>query len=153
MTIGTSVEPGYILKKYKTVAVVGCSRDTYKDSHKIPAYLAAHGYRIIPINPFAVEIFGERAYPSLSEMPGGLKREVEIVCIFRPSTDALKVVEEAVEMKREHNRPYVIWMQLGVSNEVAARKARNAMMTVFMDKCMMVEHEKMLRQSGKDGNR
>ena len=65
MTIGTSVDPGYILKKYKVIAVVGCSRDPYKDANSVPAYMKSHGYRIIPINPFSVEILGEKAYPSL----------------------------------------------------------------------------------------
>ncbi len=145
MTIGTSVDPGYILKKYKVIAVVGCSRDPYKDANSVPAYMRTHDYRIIPINPFAVEIFGEKAYSSLSEMPEELKRSVEIVNIFRPSSEVLSVVEEAIEIKKKFNRPYVIWMQSGISEEAAARKARNAGMTVFMDKCLRVEHQNSLK--------
>jgi predicted CoA-binding protein len=125
-----------ILKESKTIAVVGCSRDHEKDAHRIPKYLKEHGYRIIPVNPFADEILGEKSYKKLSE----IKEPVDIVNIFRPSSEALAIVEEAVKMKI---KPKVIWMQLGIINEEAAKLAEKNGITVVMNKCMMMEHRRL----------
>lgn len=127
----------------KNIAVVGCSRDPSKDAHRIPRYLKEHGYRIIPINPFADEILGERCYPSLLEMPDDLKSTVDVVDIFRPSRDVPPIVDQALELKKKYGRPKVIWMQLGIVNEGAARNARKAGMTVVMDRCMKIEHMRL----------
>lgn len=127
----------------KNIAVVGCSRDPSKDAHRIPRYLKEHGYRIIPINPFADKILGERCYPSLLEMPDDLKSTVDVVDIFRPSRDVPPIVDQALELKKKYGRPKVIWMQLGIVNEGAARNARKAGMTVVMDRCMKIEHMRL----------
>ncbi len=124
----------------KNVAVVGCSRNESKDAHRIPKYLKEHGYRIIPINPFSEEILGEKCYPSLLELPEDLKRTVDIVNIFRPSNDVPPIVNQAVKLKEEFGAPKVIWMQLGIVNEEAAKKARDAGIDVVMDRCMKIEH-------------
>ncbi len=124
--------PREILATYRTIAVVGCSKDPGKDAHTVPAYLQAHGYRIIPVNPTATEILGEKAYPSLSAVP----IPYDIVDVFRPSDQVGPVVDEAVRA----GRAKVIWMQLGISNEAAARKARAAGLQVVMDRCMRTEH-------------
>jgi len=129
-----------ILKKYKTIAVVGLSTNPTKDSHKVAKYLKTKGYRIIPVNPFADVILGEKCYESLLDVP----ETIEIVDIFRPAKDVPPIVDQAVELKRKLGNPRVVWMQLGIVNEAAAKEARNAGLTVVMDKCMMVEHKRLI---------
>ncbi len=132
-----------ILTKYKTVAVVGLSKDPSKDSHRVAEYLKNHDFHIIPINPFADEILGEKSYKSLSNIPVNIQKAVEIVDIFRPSEDVLPIVKQAIQLKKLQGVPYVVWMQLGIINEQAAEKARKAGLTVVMDKCMMQEHRRL----------
>jgi len=124
-----------ILKSAKVVAVVGCSRDPEKDAHSVPAFLQQRGYRIIPVNPFADEILEEKAYKLISDV----KEKVDIVEVFRPSEDVLEVVKEAIKIK-----PKVIWMQLGIINEEAAKLAEKNGIKVVMDHCMRIECKKLL---------
>jgi len=133
-----------ILTKYKTVAVIGMSKDPSKDSHRVAAYLKGHGFHIIPVNPAADEVLGEKSYKSLSEIPAELQKTIEIVDIFRPAADMPPIVAEAVRLKERFDKPYVIWMQLGIINEQAAETARAAGLTVVMNRCMMREHMKLL---------
>ena len=132
-----------ILTKYKTVAVVGLSRDPSKDSNRVATYLKSQGYRIIPVNPTTDEVLGEKSYKSLLDTPEEIQKTIEIVDIFRPSADVPSIVEQAVELKERHDKPYVIWMQLGIINEQAAGTARAAGLTVVMNRCMMQEHKKL----------
>lgn len=129
-----------ILTQYKTVAVVGLSRDPTKYSYIVADYLRKHGFHIIPVNPFADEVLGERCYKSLLDIPVEVQKTIEIVDVFRPSVDVPPIVEQAVQLKRLHGVPCVVWMQLGIINEQAAETARKAGLTVVMDKCMMQEH-------------
>lgn len=92
------------------------------------------------MNPFAEEILGEKSYKSLADMPAEVQETIEIVDIFRPTKDALPIVEQAVQLKPKTGKPYVIWMQLGIVNEEAASIARKVGLVVVMDKCIMVEH-------------
>jgi predicted CoA-binding protein len=131
-----------ILTKYKTVAVVGLSRELGKDSHRVSTYLQSHGFRIIPVNPFADEILGEKSYKSLLDIPPEIQKTIEIVDIFRPSKDVPPIVEQAAKLKAAYGKPYVVWMQLGIVNEQAAEAAEKAGLTVVMDKCMMIEHKR-----------
>lgn len=132
-----------ILEKYKTVAVVGLSRDPAKDSFQVAQFLQSKSYSIIPINPFVDEALGEKCYRSLLEMPEDLQKTIEIVDIFRPSADVPSIVDQAVRLKKKFGKPYVIWMQLGIINEEAARKAKDAGLTVIMDRCMRNERKKL----------
>jgi predicted CoA-binding protein len=132
-----------ILTKYKTVAVVGLSREPGKDSHRVSAYLKQHGFQIIPVNPFADEILGEKSYKSLFDIPPEIQKTIDIVDIFRPSKDVPSIVEQAIKLKTMHGKPVVVWMQLGIVNEEAAEAAKQAGLTVVMDKCMMVEHRRL----------
>ena len=131
-----------ILTKYKTVAVVGLSRELGKDSHRVSAYLQSHGFRIIPVNPFADEILGEKSYKSLLDIPPEVQKTIEIVDIFRPSKDVPLIVEQAIKLKMMYGKPYVVWMQLGIVNDSAAEKAKKAGLLVVMDKCMTIEHKR-----------
>jgi hypothetical protein len=135
--------PKEILSKYKTVAVVGLSRDPSKESHRVAEYLKGHGFRIVPVNPTADEVLGEKSYKSLLDIPPEIQRTLDIVDIFRPSADVPPIVEEAVKLKQRYDRPYVVWTQLGIINEQAATTARAAGLTVVMNRCMMVEHKKL----------
>jgi predicted CoA-binding protein len=132
-----------ILTKYKTVAVVGLSRELDKDSHRVSAYLKKQGFRIIPVNPFADEILGEKNYKSLLDIPSEIQKTIEIVDVFRPAKDVPPIVAQAIKLKQKFGKPYVVWMQLGIVNEEAAELARKAGLTVIMDKCLMVEHRRL----------
>lgn len=142
MTYAT-VDPREVLNRYRVIAVVGASRNPEKDAHTVPAYLKEKGYRIIPINPSAQEILGEKAYPSLLGLPPGVAKEVEVVDVFRPSEELPRVAEEAVELKRRYGRPFVFWAQLGLENGEAARLCEEAGIAVVMDACMMQVHRLM----------
>lgn len=128
-----------ILRNYRNVAVVGLSRDPNKDSYRVAEYLKSKGYRIIPVNPFADEILGEKCHKSLLDLPNDIKKMIEIVDIFRPSKEVLSIVEQTLQLRREYGKPFVIWMQLGIVNQDAAKMAKEAGMKVIMDKCMMIE--------------
>ncbi|TET28501.1 MAG: CoA-binding protein [Candidatus Bathyarchaeum sp.] len=128
-----------VLERYRTVAVVGLSRNPAKASYRVAQYLQSVGYHIIPVNPFADEILGEKCYKSLLEVP----ETIDIVDIFRPSEDVPAIVEEAITIKNRVGSPKVIWMQLGIVNEEAAKRAREAGFTVVMDRCMMIEHRRL----------
>ena len=141
MTVQNKIQK--ILKTYKTVAVVGLSRSPNKESYMVSSYLKDKGFTIIPVNPFATKILGEKSYKKLLEIPFEIQRTIEIIDIFRPSTDVPKIVEEAIKLKKIHILPYVIWMQLNIVNDEAAKIARNAGFTVIMNKCMMIEHSKL----------
>ena len=128
-----------VLESYRIVAVVGLSRNPAKASYRVANYLQSVGYRIIPVNPFVDEILGEKSYKSLLDVP----EAIEIVDIFRPSEDVPSIVEEAIKLKNRLGTPKVIWMQLGIVNEEAARRAKAAGFKVVMDRCMMVEHRRL----------
>jgi len=129
-----------ILTRYKTVAVVGLSRDPSKDSYQVAEYLKKHGFHIVPINPFADEVLDEKSYKSLLEMPAEVQKTLEIVDIFRPSAEILPIVEQVIQLKKLFGVPYVVWMQLGIINDRAAEAAKKAGLTVVMNKCIMQQH-------------
>ena len=133
-----------ILTKYKTIAVVGLSKEPEKDSHRVSAYMKQLGYRIIPINPFADEVLGEKSYKSLLDIPAQIQKTIEIVDVFRPANDVPPIVDQVIQLKALYGMPFVVWMQIGIVNEQAAEAARKAGFTVIMDKCIMVEHEQLI---------
>ncbi|HKM51315.1 MAG TPA: CoA-binding protein, partial [Candidatus Bathyarchaeia archaeon] len=100
----------------KIIAVVGLSKDPSKPSYDVAKYLLSKGYRIVPVNPTASEILGQRCYKTLMDLPMELKRELDVVDVFRRPEDVLPVVEEAIQLRREYGRPAVVWMQLGIVN-------------------------------------
>ncbi|MEM3437865.1 MAG: CoA-binding protein [Nitrososphaerales archaeon] len=138
-TLNDEEEITEILRSYRNVAVVGLSRDPKKDSYEVAYYLKSKGYKIIPINPFAEKILGEKCYKSLLDIPEDIRKSIEIVNIFRPSKDVLSIVEQALQLRRKYCRPFVIWMQIGIVNQDAAKIAEEAGMKVLMDKCIMRE--------------
>ena len=122
-----------ILKKYKTIAVVGLSSNAMRPSHGVAQYLQASGYRIVPVNPNETEVLGEKSYARVEDVP----EKVEVVDIFRRPEDVPPAVDGAI-----HAGAKVVWMQLGIENHAAGEKARAAGLTVVMDACMLIEHKK-----------
>jgi predicted CoA-binding protein len=136
-----------IIGKYKVVAMVGLSDNIAKDSFQVAVYLKKHGYRIIPINPNVDEVLGEKSYKSLLNVPLCLQEKIEVVDIFRRSEDVPPIVEQAIALKARIGRPFVVWMQLGIINDGAAEAARRAGLVVVMDRCLMVEHSRLMHHS------
>lgn len=122
-----------ILLDTKTIAVVGMSSRADRPSHDVPKYLKEHGYQIVPINPNAQEILGEKAYPNLLAIPPELK--IDTVQIFLRSEEVLPVVQDAIKIGAK-----AIWMQEGVRNEQAAVRAEEAGLLVVQDRCMRAAH-------------
>lgn len=137
-----TIPPGEVLKRFRVVAVVGASRNPAKAAYDVPAYLKEHGYRIIPINPSAEEILGEKAYPSLLDLPEELAREIEVVDVFRPSSELPEIARQVTELKKRYGRPFVFWAQLGLENEEAKRILEDAGVMYVMDYCMKIEHKR-----------
>ena len=130
-----------ILRKAKTIAIVGLSKKPEKDSCRVSAYLQQHGYRIIPVNPFVDEVLGEKSYKSLLDIPVEIQKTIDIVDIFRKPENIPPVVEQVIALKAMFGRVFVVWLQLGIVNEHAAEAARKVGLVVVMDKCLMVEHQ------------
>jgi predicted CoA-binding protein len=120
-----------LLKNSKNIAVVGLSSSPMRPSYGVSAYLQSHGYKIIPVNPQINGALGEKAYPSLRDVP----EKIDIVDIFRRPEFVPAVVDEAIALK-----PAAIWMQEGVAHEAAAEKARKAGIFVIQDRCLLKEH-------------
>ena len=121
-----------ILETTNTIASVGLSSNPEKESYGVVSYLKKQGYKIIPVNPNASEILGEKAYPSLSDVPD----KVDVVQIFRKSEDVPPVVEEAIKIGAK-----VVWMQEEVINNAAGQAAHEAGVFVVMDTCMRAAHQ------------
>jgi predicted CoA-binding protein len=137
-----STQPGAdtileILKKYKTIAVVGLSSNPMRPSFGVTEYMQGEGYRIIPVNPNETEVLGEKSYARLEDVP----EKIEIVNVFRRTEEVPPVVESAIRVGVK-----VVWMQLGIENEEAAAKARAAGLVVVEDACILVEHRRRTRE-------
>ena len=128
--MGMEPDIRYALEETKTWAVVGCSPDPGRDSHRIAALLQRRGFRVIPVNPNAAEILGERCYASVRE----IDERVDVVDVFRRSAEAGAHVDEAIEIGAA-----AVWLQLGVIDEAAASRARDAGLRVVMDRCPAIE--------------
>jgi predicted CoA-binding protein len=126
---------------YDTVAVVGCSTTPGKAAHDIPAYLQRHGYRIVPVNPFADEILDETAYDSLADVPDSI--DIDVVNVFRPSEEAGGIVDSAIERANRLDDVSAVWLQLDITDNEAGERAADAGLDFVQDKCMKVEHRRL----------
>jgi predicted CoA-binding protein len=124
-----------LLKRAKTIAVVGLSSSPLRPSYGVAAYMQSQGYHIIPVNPNIRGALGEKAFASLADVP----EKIDIVNIFRRSEFVQPIVEQAIALKVE-----AIWMQEGVVDEAAAAQARKAGIVVIMDHCILKEHRARL---------
>jgi predicted CoA-binding protein len=120
-----------ILREARTIAMVGLSSNPFRPSHFAAIYMLAEGYNVIPVNPRESEVLGRRSYASLRDIP----EPVDIVDIFRAPEAVPPIVEDAIAIGAK-----VVWMQLGVINEEAAQRAREAGLVVVMDACVKIEH-------------
>ena len=125
-----------ILEDAKVIAVVGASTKPWRESNNIADFLIRKGYNVIPVNPRYQEVLGRKCYPDVPSIP----LKVDIVDVFRNSDSVGEVVDEAIKAGAK-----TVWMQLGVINEVAAKKAEAAGVQVVMDHCIAVEHRRLIR--------
>ncbi|SDF95566.1 CoA-binding protein [Halorientalis regularis] len=135
MSVETDDELREILD-LETIAVVGCSSTAGKAAHDVPAYMQRHGYEIIPVNPYADEILGRTAVDSLADV----EEKIDIVDVFRPSEEVAGIVDAVLE--REDVA--VVWMQLGIEDDEAAARAEDAGHSVVQDRCLKVEHQRLV---------
>jgi predicted CoA-binding protein len=120
-----------ILERTRTIAVVGLSPNPMRPSHGVARYLQRAGYRVVPVNPASDQVLGERAYPSLRSVPD----RIDLVDVFRRSEHVAAIVEDAIAIGAR-----AVWLQDGVVDEAAARRARSAGLDLVMDDCIMRRH-------------
>jgi predicted CoA-binding protein len=120
-----------ILDECRTIAVVGLSSSPWRASNSVARYMRGQGYRVIAVNPNEQRIFGEKAYPSLADVP----ERIDLVDIFRRSEEAGKAVDDAIKVGAK-----AVWLQEGVIDEAAARRAQEAGLLVVMNRCWLKEH-------------
>jgi hypothetical protein len=126
-----------ILEECRTIAVVGLSSNPMRPSHGVARYMRAQGYRVIPVNPNEREVFGEKSYATLADVPD----KIDLVDIFRRSEEAGAVVDEAIRLGARG-----VWLQEGVIDEPAAERAQEAGLLVVMDRCWLKDHARMGRR-------
>lgn len=124
-----------IFAKNRTLAVVGLSAQWYRPSYFAAKYMQDHGYRIIPVNPRYDEVLGQKCYRSLRDIP----ESVDLVDCFRRSEEIAAIAEDAIAMGAK-----VLWMQLGIENREAAKRASDAGLEVVMNRCVKIEHARIL---------
>ncbi len=125
-----------LLTRSKTIAVIGASPKPWRDSGSIAEMLNRKGYKVYPVNPKYQEILGMKCYPNLKSIP----EKIDIVDIFRNPDNVEPVIDEAIAVGAKS-----VWMQLGVINQTAAKKAEEAGLDVVMDRCISVEHRALVR--------
>lgn len=127
-----------ILTTYSTITVVGASTDPAKPAHSVPAHMKWHGWHIVPVNPHAAQIFGERVYRTLADVPG----PVGLVNVFRPSADTPDVARQAVAVGAT-----ALWLQLGIASEEARDIAESAGLLYVEDRCLIIEQRRLRLQA------
>ncbi len=127
-----------IIDSCRTIAVVGLSGNASRPSHRVAAYMQQQGYTIIPINPNEQAVLGERAYATLSDVPGN----IDLVNVFRRSDEACAVIDQAIQIGAR-----AVWLQEGVIDDVAARRAYESGLLIVTDRCWLKEHRKMSPES------
>ena len=129
-----------LLVDCRRIAVVGLSSNPARPSYRVAAYMQQQGKVVIPVNPRETDVLGERAYPSLSAVPGA----IDLVNVFRRSEEAGAVVDEAIRLQAK-----AVWLQEGVVDEAAALRARQAGLEIVMDRCWLKEHVRWLGEEGR----
>lgn len=123
-----------ILHESRVIAVVGLSANWYRPSYFAAKYMMEHGYTVIPVNPAYAEVLGQKCYPSLRDIPG----KVDLVDCFRKTEEIMPIAMDAIAIGAK-----VLWQQLGVRNEAAARKAADAGLDTVIDRCVKIEHARL----------
>ncbi|MXR41002.1 CoA-binding protein [Halobaculum sp. WSA2] len=122
------------------VAVVGCSTTPGKAAHDIPAYLQDHGCEVIPVNPYADEVLGREAYDSLADVD----EEIALVDVFRPSEEVEGIVDDVLARHEDRGDVDGVWLQLGITDDEALARAEGAGLATTQDRCMKVEHGRLI---------
>ena len=125
-----------ILEDCRTIAVIGLSSDLNRPSHGVASYMRSRGYKVIAVNPNETEVFGDKAYSSLAEVPD----KIDLVDVFRRSSEAGVAVDEAIALGVR-----AVWLQEGVIDEAAAARAHEAGLLVVMDRCWLRDHARFSR--------
>ncbi len=128
-----------ILLNYKNIATIGFSNNPEKPARRVPAFLIAKGYNVIPVNPNYDKILGRKSYKNILEIPGN----IDIVQVFRPSKDVPEIVEQVIKRKREKGDVKVLWLQEGIMHE-STKKAEEEGIIVVQDKCMYKEYVRLI---------
>lgn len=128
-----------ILQDCRTIAIVGLSPKPERDSHHVAQYLQQQGYRIVPVNPMATEILGERCWPTLTEAAQHMR--IDLVDVFRNSADVPPIADEAIAIGAK-----ALWLQLGVRDDAVCTRARTAGLQVVQDHCVLVEHQRLVAE-------
>lgn len=124
----------------ETIAVIGCSATAGKAAHEVPAYLQRQGYEIVPVNPNHDEVLGRPAADSLADV----SESVDLVDVFRPSEEVSGIVDAVIKRVQRRDDVQGLWLQLGIRDDAAAARARDAGITVVQDRCLKVEHGRLL---------
>jgi uncharacterized protein len=142
----STVYPVDVMRRAKVIAVVGASKSPEKEAHTVPEFLQARGFRIIPVNPTAAEVLGERSFPDLLSIPQPLASEIDTVEVFRPSEELPAVARSVVELSKRNGRKYVFWAQAGLENDEAKRILDDAGIPYVMNACMRVVYPMAFRR-------
>jgi len=133
----TDAELRDLLRRVRSIAVIGMKDGAGDDAFRVPSYMQAHGYRIVPVNPKLTTVLGERAKAKLAEITG----RVDLVNVFRAPQYIPALVDEILALSP---RPLAVWLQLGISHAAAAAQLEEAGIAVVQDRCLMVEHRRLL---------
>jgi predicted CoA-binding protein len=139
-TTNATISPHKVIKDSKVIAVVGASKNQEKAAHSVPEYLKDHGYTIVPINPTATEIFGEKSFPDLLSLPDYIASKVDVVEVFRPSEELPDIARQVVALSKKSGRKYVFWAQAGLQNDEAKKILDDSGIPYVMNACMRVVH-------------
>ena len=143
LTVQTDAELAEILTESRCIAVVGIKDADSEDAHRIPSYMQDHGYTLVPVNPKLERVLGEKAFASLRELSDE-SVAVDVVNLFRASDHVAAHVDEILEMSP---LPKAVWMQLGIYHGASAARLRAAGIKVVQDRCIMVDHRRLLGAS------
>jgi hypothetical protein len=141
--ISSKVSPEAVVSRPRVVAVVGASKNPEKEAFSVPLYLKEHGFTVVPVNPTAGEVHGEKAYPSLADLPPGVASRVEVVEVFRPSEELAEVARQAVGLLGRTGKAAVFWAQGGLESAEARRILEEAGVPYVMDACMRTVHQSL----------
>lgn len=122
-----------------TIAVVGCSSTPGKDAHEIPRYMREQGYDVVPVNPYADEIFGREPYDTIDDV----EEDVDLVDVFRPSEEVSDIADDVIARHENRGDARGLWLQLGIRDDEAAERAESADIDVVQDRCLKVEHGRL----------
>ncbi|HEV7683283.1 MAG TPA: CoA-binding protein [Pyrinomonadaceae bacterium] len=136
MEINSAETIKQIFSECKTIAVVGLSSNPHRPSHGVASYMRSRGYKVIAVNPNETEVFGEKAYSLLAEVPD----QIDLVDVFRRSSEAGAAVDEAIAIGAK-----AVWLQDGVIDDAAAERAHEAGLLVVMDRCWLRDHARLSR--------